>query len=305
MTRIAVFAYSDTGHACLRFLLDRGENVVLVATHADHPEEVQWFPSVAALARSRGIEPAIFEDPRDLESVARVRSAAPDLLFSVYYRAILPREILALPRLGAYNIHGSLLPKYRGRAPVNWAVLNGETRTGATLHVMTEKPDAGDIVDQEPVPIEPDDTAFEVQRRVTAAAVRLLERRLEELKAETAPRRPQDEAAATTFGTRRPEDGNIDWAKTAKQVHDLVRAVTHPYPGAFTNVFGGGKTTLWKTRLPNLGGHDNFPGQVRREEGRLFVACGDDRYVEILSLQREGGDAVQARDFVLNLRDTH
>jgi len=87
-------------------------------------------------------------------------------------------------------------------------------------------------------------------------------------------------------------------------VHDLVRAVTHPFPGAFTNVFGGGRTIIWKTRLPNLGAHDTFPGQVRREEGRLFVACGDDRYVEVLSLQREEGPIAQARDFELNLRDT-
>lgn len=293
MTRIAVFAYSDTGHACLASLLDRPENVVLVATHADPPEEAKWFPSVAELARSRAIEPAILENPRDPEAIERVRAAAPDLLFSFYYRGILPTAILQVPSLGAYNIHGSLLPKYRGRAPVNWAVLNGETETGATLHVMTEKPDAGDIVDQEAVPIGPDDTAIEVQRRVTAAAVRLLDRRLAELKAGTAPRRPQDESAATTFGRRRPEDGRIDWTRPALEVHNLVRAVTHPFPGAFTDIFGG-KTTLWKTRLPHLGAHDNFPGQVRTENGKLYVACGDDRYVEVLNLQREGEEEMEA-----------
>jgi methionyl-tRNA formyltransferase len=304
MTRIAVFAYSDTGHACLTFLLERGENVVFVGTHADEPAETAWFPSVAELAKSKGIEATRIDDPAEPALLSKLGAASPELILSFYFRHILPAEVLALPRLGAFNMHGSLLPKYRGRAPVNWAVLNGETETGATLHVMTGKADTGDIVDQEPVEIGTDDSALEVQRRVTRAAVEILKRRIEELKAGTAPRRPQDESRASRFGRRRPEDGQIDWSQTAQRVHDLVRAVTHPYPGAFTNLLGGGKTFIWKTRLPNLGAHDTFPGQVRREEGRLLVACGDDRYVEVLSLQREGAEIVQARDFELNLRDT-
>ena len=304
MTRIAVFAYSDTGHACLSRLFDRGENVCLVVTHDDDPAEPRWFPSVAELARSRGVEPVVFSDPKSREAVARVKAAAPELLLSAYYRGVLPAEILAIPRLGAFNVHGSLLPKYRGRAPVNWAVLNGETETGATLHVMTARPDAGDIVDQEAVPIGPDDTAGEVQQRVTAAAVATLDRQLDRLKAGTAPRRAQNDKLATTFPRRTAQDGRIYWSRPAQDVHNLVRAVTHPFPGAFTDVFGAGRTFIWKTRLPNLGAHDNFPGQVRAEEGRLYVACGDDRYVEVLRLQREGGDEVDAKNFPVKLRQT-
>ena len=287
MTRIAVFAYSDTGHACLKSLLDRKEDVALVVTHADDPAEKRWFPSVAELSRSRGIEPMILDDPRDPAALARIEAAKPELLLSFYYRGILPDALLRLPRLGSYNVHGSLLPKYRGRAPVNWAILRGETETGATLHAMTSKPDAGEIVDQEPVPIGPNDTALEVQGRVTAAAVKVLARRVDELKAGSVLRRPQDEAAATTFPRRRPEDGRIDWTVSAQEVHNLVRAVTHPFPGAFTDILGG-QTHIWKTALPQLGAHDNFPGQIRTERGRLYVACGDDRYVEVQRLQREG-----------------
>jgi methionyl-tRNA formyltransferase len=304
VTKLAVFAYSETGHACLKHLFDRGEQVVFVGTHVDDPGETAWFPSVAELAKSRGLPPVLVDDPHEASLLSAVNAAAPELVLSFYFRHMLPKEILELPRLGAFNVHGSLLPKYRGRAPVNWAILNGESETGATLHAMTAKADGGDIVDQEKVEIGPDETALEVQHAVTAAAVRILDRRLEELKKGSAPRRPQDESQATTFPRRRPEDGQIDWSQSARRVHDLVRAVTHPFPGAFTNVFGGGRTTIWKTRLPNLGAHDNFPGQVRREEGRLFVACGDDRYVEVLSLQRDGGEIVQARDFQLDLRDT-
>jgi len=296
MTRIGVFAYSDTGHACLQTLFDAGRDVVFVATHPDRPGEARWFPSVAELAKSRGVEPVVVEDASDPALAAAFARAAPELVFSFYFRALLPDAFLKSPRLGAFNIHGSLLPRYRGRAPVNWAVLKGETKTGATLHVMTSKADAGNVVDREPVEIGPDDPAIEVQRRVTAAAVRILERRLPELESGTAPSTPQDESLATRFGRRTAEDGRIDWSRTAKEVHDLVRAVTHPYPGAFTDVFGG-KTFVWKTRLPNLGAHDNFPGQVRSEAGRLYVACGDDRYVEATVLQREGGEEMDASRF--------
>jgi methionyl-tRNA formyltransferase len=296
VTRIAVFAYSDTGHACLKSLLDRGSNVVFVATHADQPGEARWFSSVADLARSRGIVPEVLDGASDAELVQRLRAASPELLLSFYYRRLLPDDALGVPRLGAFNVHGSLLPKYRGRAPVNWVLVNGETRTGATLHVMTPRADAGDIVDQEAVPIGPDDTAIEVQRRVTEAAVRVLERRIGELESGTAPRRPQDESKASRFGRRTPEDGRIDWTRSAKQVHDLVRAVTHPFPGAFTDVFGG-RTFIWRTRIPQLGGHDNFPGQVRVEKGCIYVACGDDRYIELLSLQREGEPETEASGF--------
>jgi methionyl-tRNA formyltransferase len=297
MTRIAVFAYSDTGHACLKLLLDRGEDVVFGATPRDDPSETPWYPSVAALARGHRIEPVFAEGMHPAEMQARLEAAAPELLFSFYYRSVLPPAVLAMARLGAFNIHGSLLPRYRGRAPVNWAVISGEKRTGATLHVMTARPDAGPIVDQEAVPIGPDDTALEVQKRVTSAAVAILARRLDDLKRSQVRTVPQDESAATTFGRRRPEDGRIEWSRPSREIHDLVRAVTHPFPGAFTDLFGE-KTYVWRTRLPGLGAHDNFPGQVRVEEGRLFVAGGDDRYVELLRLQPEGGEETDAAVFL-------
>jgi methionyl-tRNA formyltransferase len=299
MTRIAVFAYSDTGHACLKLLLERKERIVLVATHRDTPGEAAWFPSVAELARTHGIEPVVMENPLDAASIARVRSLRPDLLLSFYYRRLLPEEMLSEPPLGAWNMHGSLLPKFRGRAPVNWAVLKGATQTGATLHAMTERADRGAILDQEAVPVGPDDTAIEVQRRGTTAAVAVLARSLEDLKSGAAMTQavPQEEAAATRFGKRTPEDGRIDWTRTAQEVHDLVRAVTHPYPGAFTDVFGE-KTFVWRSRVPGLAAHDAFPGQVRAEENRLYVACGDDRYVELLRLQPEGGAEEDAAGFL-------
>lgn len=295
--RILVFAYSDVGHDCLRYLLDSGEHVVACLTYPDPPPPATWPPSVLRLCQERGVPFAVNADLNDLEQVQKVADLRPDLIFSFYYRELLPASLLRLPRLGAFNMHGALLPKYRGRAPVNWAVLEGATETGATLHQMVEKADAGDIVDSESVPIGSDETAIEVQRKVASAAVKILARQLPAIKAGTAPRRPQDPALAFSRGRRNPEDGKIDWNQPAKSVHDLVRAVTHPYPGAFTDAFPE-KTWIWKTALPGLSGHDAYPGQLFVHDNRLFVCCGDDRYIEVIVLQPEGGAEMTAAQWI-------
>ncbi len=238
MTRAVVFAYHTIGVRCLEVLLDHGVDVALVLTHRDNPQENIWFESVADLARARGIPAITPEDPNDPAIVQKIRDLAPDFLFSFYYRHMLGAALLALPSRGAYNLHGSLLPKFRGRVPINWAVIQGETETGATLHAMTVKPDQGDIVAQERVPIGPDDTAFEVFERVTQAGIRALKGALPALMAGQAPHRPQDLAAGSYYGGRRPEDGRIDWSQPAWAIHNLVRGVAPPYPGAFTQLHG-------------------------------------------------------------------
>jgi len=165
-----VFAYHDVGVRCLKVLLARGVRVALVVTHEDNPNENIWFGSVASVCREYGIPYITPEDPASPQVHTQVQAAQPDFIFSFYYRHMLPVDLLALATQGAYNMHGSLLPKYRGRVPINWAVLHGETETGATLHEMAAKPDAGSIVAQTPVPILPDDTAYEVFGKVVVAA---------------------------------------------------------------------------------------------------------------------------------------
>lgn len=292
--RLLVFGYSDVGHACLKFLAEREENIVAVITHADNPNEHLWFPSVKKLADQNKIPTILDPDLKNPGDLTTIRDLKPDLIFSFYYRNMIPAEVLNLPKLGAYNMHGSLLPKYRGRAPVNWAVLHGEKQTGATLHVMEVKADAGDIIDQEAVPIGPDDTAAEVQARVTQAAVKVLSRQIEPLKNGVASRQVQDASQASYFGRRSPEDGAIDWTKPAEQIHSLVRAVTHPYPGAFGNIRGV-KTTIWKTRLTNRPIVTQKPGDIRKENGHFYVACGDN-WLEILRLQPDGKDEINGVD---------
>jgi methionyl-tRNA formyltransferase len=280
---ILVFAYHNVGYECLDVLLRRRDNVIAVITHEDNGAEEIWFKSVAELAKRHGIPvhtPASVNTP---EWNGRIREWNPDLLFSFYYRNMIKEDILKVPRLGAFNMHGSLLPRYRGRAPVNWAVLNGERETGATLHVMVKRPDAGDIVDQEAVPIRQDDTALSVFGKVTAAARRILDRRINALLAGTAPRRPQDESGASYFGGRRPEDGRIRWSRTAASIYDLIRAVTHPYPGAFTAV-DGKQLLIWWARP--LAGGGSIPGQVI-STNPLRVATGSGT-LEIVKLQWQG-----------------
>ena len=272
-----VFAYHNVGVRCLKVLLAGGVDVRLVVTHADAAGENIWFASVAETARSYGIPVAIVADPNEPAFRERIAALAPEFIFSFYYRQMLGDALLALGRRGALNMHGSLLPAYRGRVPVNWAVLHGETRSGATLHHMVTKPDAGDIVAQTEVPILPDDTAGEVFDKVLVAAETTLWRALPGLIDGSAPRHVQNLAAGSYFGGRRPEDGRIDWRLPARRIHDLIRAVAPPYPGAWTEVFGP-RLVIEESRVlsptaPGLPAPDTV--DWRSEGERLLVRCQD------------------------------
>ncbi len=296
MGGVVVAAYSDVGYRCTKWLLDAGEDVKLVYTHPDAPGEERWFESVAELARSRGVPVKLVESLDAPSEEAVVRAVQPEFLLSFYFRRMIPARVLAIPSKGALNMHGSLLPAFRGRSPVNWAILKGASFTGASLHYMTEKPDAGDLVDQERVPIGPDDDALTVARAVTEAAVVVLARSWPKLKAGTAPRVPLDLKKGSYFGGRKPADSLVNWLLPAQEVHDLVRAVTRPWPGAFTDAFGP-RVTIWKTRLSGYGGHDTFPGKIDMTERSVIVYCGDDRPVEILAARPEGQPDMNEAEF--------
>ena len=283
MAKAVVFGYHDVGVRCLGALLEAGVGVPLVVTHRDDASERIFFASVAALARRKGIPTVL--DPEREELLERVRAAAPDFIFSFYYRRMLPPEVLATAKRGAYNMHGSLLPKYRGRAPVNWAVLHGERRTGATLHYMADKPDAGDIVAQQTVPILPDDTAREVFEKVTVAAEICLDATLPALIAGTAPRLPNDIKRGSYFGGRTPDDGRIDWRQSALAIHNLVRAVAPPYPGARATIAGVSARVL-KTRVLDAGASTAKPALLLGE--RIVAHCGGGGTLAIDALELDG-----------------
>ncbi len=278
-----VFAYHDVGVHCLKALLSAGVQVDLVVTHQDDPNENVWFGSVAKLCEDKKI-PYITPNANQLiDLIPQLKKLSPDYLFSFYYRHMIPAELLACAKIGALNMHGSLLPKFRGRAPVNWAILHGETETGATLHIMEAKPDAGDIVGQSAVFIGPDETATEVFGKVSQAAVAVMEQVLPELVQGHIPRKANNLAQGSYFGGRKPADGEILWHQTAQQVHNLVRAVAPPYPGAFTD-WQGQRRIVARTSLEGP-----FPGQLDLQapgiqvvDNQVFGVCGDHRAVEIL-----------------------
>jgi len=273
--RILFFGYSEVGYECLSLLLERGENVVALVTHEDNPHEKIWFKTPAVAAREKGVPVFTPESVNNDEWRARLAALQPDLILSVYYRHMIGTKILGLPRLGAWNMHGSLLPAYRGRAPINWAVLHGEPRIGMTLHRMVKSADAGAIVDQEGVEIGPRDTAEQAFRKVLPCARRVLARQIDALLAGTARETAQDESKVTYFGGRKPEDGRIAWTQTTRQIFNLIRAVTDPYPGAFTDV-GPARLMVWWAEPDSPATRDRrgAPGTVLAVSP-LVVATGD------------------------------
>lgn len=291
--KLIVCAYHNVGYRCIEELLRQGAEIALIFTHEDSPTEEIWFKSVRELAEDRGI-PYVTSDISLPENVERVRSVGPDFLFSFYYRNMIAPAVLEIPRRGAFNLHGSYLPKYRGRVPVNWAVINGETETGATLHHMVEKPDAGAIVDQERVEIAFIDTAFDVFNKVTGAAVAVLARAWPLLKGGTAVSMPMNLAEGTYYGGRKPADGRIDWSWSAVRIYNLIRGVTHPYPGAFSDL-DGRKVIIWSA-WPMEGSGE--PGRIVSQ--RPFLVGTGEGLLEIRSLQAGDGGEVPAADFATN-----
>jgi methionyl-tRNA formyltransferase len=281
--RAVVFAYHDVGVHCLKALLAAGIQIELVVTHQDDPNENVWFGSVIQLCSEQHI-PYITPSALELNNlIPQLQAIAPDYIFSFYYRNMIPAEILACAKIAALNMHGSLLPKYRGRAPVNWAILHGETKTGASLHVMEVKPDAGDIVGHSEETIGPNETATEVFAKVSQAAVKVMQAALPDLIQGYVPRKPNNLAQGSYFGGRKPADGQIHWNQTASQVHNLIRAVAPPYPGAFTDWEG-------QTRIVALSSLQGpFPEKldlgaqgIQVVDNRVFGICGDHQALEIL-----------------------
>ena len=278
-----VFAYHDVGVHCLKALLAAGIQIDLVVTHQDDPHENVWFSSVSKLCTEQRI-PYVTPSAAELSGlIPQLQALAPDYLFSFYYRNMIPAQILACAKIAAFNMHGSLLPKYRGRAPVNWAILHGESKTGATLHVMEAKPDAGDIVGQVEVSIGPDETATDVFAKVSQAAVKVINTVLPDLVQGKFSRQINDLSQGSYFGGRKPSDGQIYWHRKAQEIHNLIRAVAPPYPGAFTD-WQGQTMILARSSLKGP-----FPVELNLEacgvqvvDNRVFGICGDRQVLEIL-----------------------
>jgi methionyl-tRNA formyltransferase len=286
--RCLIFAYSQLGHDCLKYIIEETPyDVVAVVTHEDKPGEHIWFDSVKALAQNHNIDVLTPESLKDIDVQKAIIAYKPDVLFSFYYRLMIPESILNIPHLGAYNMHGSLLPKYRGRCPVNWAIIHGESETGVTLHHMVKSADAGDIVDQEATHITADDTAGTVMDRMNKLAVLVLKRNILLIANQTAPRILQDTSKATYFGGRSAKDGEINWSNSAKNIHNLVRALqpSPQYPPAFGCVKGEIRNVIHSLVCANTSETTYQPGTIiiKLTDTLYTIACGEngDEIVQI------------------------
>jgi UDP-4-amino-4-deoxy-L-arabinose formyltransferase/UDP-glucuronic acid dehydrogenase (UDP-4-keto-hexauronic acid decarboxylating) len=289
-----VFAYHTFGARALAALLARGETVVAVVTHEDQPAEGDWFESVAEVARAHGVPVLTPPSPNDPAVVARLAALRADVFLSVWYRRLLGESVLALPRVAALNLHGSLLPAYRGRAPLNWVLVNGETQTGVTLHHMTLEADAGDIVAQEVLDIRAADTALTLYERMVKAGVDLLEQWIPAVLAGTAPRHPQEHARATVVGRRRPEDGRVAWTWPAARIANMIRAVTHPYPGAFVGD-GDARLALWEGTVVD-GTTTAVPGTIVAVHAGRGITVTTGRGALTLTRVQQAGRAEELAD---------
>ncbi|MDU7391630.1 bifunctional UDP-4-amino-4-deoxy-L-arabinose formyltransferase/UDP-glucuronic acid oxidase ArnA [Atlantibacter hermannii] len=292
-----VFAYHDMGCAGIEALLKAGFDICAIFTHPDRASENHFFGSVARLAAEQGIPVFAPDDVNHALWVERIQKMAPDMIFSFYYRALLSEKILATARLGAYNLHGSLLPTYRGRAPLNWVLVNGESETGVTLHRMVARADAGDILAQERIAIADDDDAMSLHQKLVAGAKTLLASCLPTMKQGLIDGVKQDESRASVMPGRTPEDGRIEWSLPAKSIANLVRAVTDPWPGAFGYV-GTTKFIVWKAKAHDIV-HTAKPGTAL-SINPLIIACGEGA-LEVLTGQSEQGVYMNGSQLVQSL----
>ncbi|WP_457552965.1 formyltransferase, partial [Desulfobacula sp.] len=280
-----VFAYHNIGCIGIRALLKNNFNIAAVFTHVDNPDENLWFESVASLCAEKNIPVYAPEDVNHPIWAEKIQDLAPDIIFSFYYRKLLGEKILAIPRQGCLNLHGSKLPAYRGRCPINWVLVNGETSTGISLHYMTSRPDAGDIVAQADIDISDNDTAYTLHKKSAKALPELMDNVLPLIQANTHPRIPQDTSLSSYFGGRGSRDGEINWKVTPSAVRNLVRAVTKPYPGAFS--FAGNRKVLFWDVSVSEERFDAEPGTI--VSSCPFVIACDKGAIQVNSGQLESG----------------
>ncbi len=296
--KIVVFAYHNIGCVGIKTLLKNKFKIAAVFTHIDNKNENIWFESVADLCAEKNIPVYAPEDVNHPMWEEKIKTIAPDIIFSFYYRNLLGETILNIPSHGCFNLHGSKLPAYRGRCPINWVLVNGEKSTGITLHHMTIRPDDGDIVAQAEIDISDNDTALTLHLKVAAAVPELLEAALPLISEGKAPRVKQDLSAASYFGERKPADGEINWNLSPSVIRNLVRAVTRPYPGAFSFACNR-KLIFWDVSVSEEF-HDAAPGTIL-SSSPFTIACAHGA-VKINSGQVESGLLMSGNQLAAELK---
>ncbi len=284
----------------LEMLINEGYEVIAVVTQPDKPKgrgNKLAAPPVKGFALEHGItvlQPAKIKTP---EFVGQIRELGPDLLVTAAYGKIISKEMLDVPTLGCINVHGSLLPAYRGAAPIQWSIINGEKVTGITTMFTDVGLDTGDMLLKKEIEISSDMTAGELHDAMAVLGAQVLKETLSELKKGTLVRKPQDDSLSSYAPIITKEVGLMDWNKTAQQVHDLVRG-TSPWPGAYT-FLNESKMRVWKTCVSTLENkHSHLPGEiVKVDDNGLLVKCSDG-YIVISELQFDSSKRMKVSDYL-------
>ena len=282
----------------LKRLVETGHEICGVFTQPDKPKNrgmKMTFSPVKEYALTHGLEVYQPTKMRDGNALAIVRELQPELIVVAAYGRILPEDILTLPPFGSINVHSSVLPKYRGAAPINWAILDGQKETGVTIMYMTRDLDAGDIVCSKKTDIMPDEDARELTHRLALLGADALEDAIEKIADGTAVRTPQDHSASTYAPMLSKDLSPMDWTRSAQALHDQVRGLI-PWPCASMEL-GGKKVKVFKTRM---GGEINAAAGTILTAGKqgLEIACGDGHSLWILELQAEGGKRRMSADYL-------
>lgn len=299
--RIIFLGTPELAAASLAALLrEPAFHVLSAATQPDRPKgrDLKLQPSpVKQLALTAGLPVLQPEKARDEKFITELRALAPDLIAVAAFGQILPKAILELPRFGCLNVHTSLLPKYRGAAPIQWAILNGDAETGVTIMKMDVGLDTGAILTQRTTPIRDEDNAATLHDRLAQIGAELLVQTIPDYIAGKIPPQPQDAAQATHVGKIKKEDGRIDWQQSARAIWNRIRAFT-PWPGAFTFLSGQPQPQLLKIWGAEMVSQLGAPGQILQvEKSGIIVGCGQDA-LRVTALQREGGRRMSAADFL-------
>ena len=279
-----------------RYLLERRANLIgLVTLEREASANVSGAVDLAQPARAAGVPVLCVRQVNEPRCVNWLRGLAPDLLLVIGWTQLLREQLLSIPRIACLGFHASLLPRYRGRAPINWALINGEHETGNTMMVLEPGADEGDIVAQRRIAITEDDDCRTLYEKVGATEVDMLAEVLPQIRQGILPRRKQDSTRATVMPKRRPEDGGLDWAWSTRALFDWVRALTHPYPGAFCRL-GDRKLWVWKTERSAERFSGEPPGRIVHDEAGWPLAATSDGWLRLLRVQLEGGIELSGRE---------
>ncbi len=303
--KLFLFLGSRRGYAVLKKLIAVNAQIAGILCLVEDSHEEQFHPRVGDIAKEHNIPIFYSSDVKSPAYAAVITKINPDIVFVIGWRYLITKEAYSLPPKGTLIIHDSLLPTYRGFAPMNWAIINGETKTGVTLFHIADGVDCGPIVDQMATDILLTDTAQTVDEKIITLYEEIITRNLAALENGTAKSTPQDESAATYTCKRTPKDGEINWQASALQIHNLIRALTHPFPGAYTTLQG--KTVqIWGSEIPAepLNYVGNIPGRIiGKRDGKIEVLTGNG-VIQLTKLQFAGEDPKDAHDVSISVKDT-